>query len=455
MSLTAIVSDWVASLRWEDLPTDVIEYAKVCFLDHLGCAAGGALSTPGRISAEMALGWGGPSEATVIGAPLKVAARNAAFANGMMANALDYDDTLLGHPGATTFPASLAAAEKWSASGKDFLLAAIIGYEISVRSAALLKPILPRFTAIWDAGAVQAFGATAAAARLAGLDGGEIANALGIISATAPIPLPRKARLTSGGRPMTKSCHGWAAQSAIVATEVSLAGMSGPAHALDGHMGFWEMTPSAEMGITDFADKLGEQWCIRRISFKPYMSCRFIHPVLQGTEELRRRTRIVPDEIKAIEVDSFSLLADEHHYILRPVSITDAQFSVPYTLAAMLIYGSVSPESYSEENLTDPRMLSLMDKVKVHIDPNYDHAYPEALGAGLRITLLDGRTEEIHIDNPKGSPEHPMTPLELYDKFESLTAPLLGKEVAIELAQRVDEIERISDMTALTRMLTK
>jgi len=452
MKLTAVVSDWIASLRWEDLPDDVIQLAKTCFQDYLGCTAGGARSTSGQISTKAALGWGGPNEATIIGASPKVAARNAAFANGMMSNALDFDDTLFGHPGSTTFSASLAAAEKWGANGKEFLLAAIIGYEISARAAALMTPIIPRYTAIWDSGTVQAYGAAAAAARLARLDEKGTENALGMISATAPVPRPRKIRYLGEGRPMIKACYGWAAEAAVVAAEMTFGGMTGPGHVFENHMGFWKMTPSVELGISDIADKLGEQWSIRQVSFKPYMSCRFIHPVLQGVEELMRQTSISPVEIKAVEVSSFSLLADEHHYILRPVSITDAQFSVPYTLAAMLRQGAVTPDSYADKNLVDPEVLSFMDKVTVKVDPEYDLAYPKTLGAGVKIFLKDGRTEEIRVDNPKGSPDNPMTGAELYAKFESLAAPVLSLKKTSEIARQINEIEKLSDMSLLTKL---
>jgi 2-methylcitrate dehydratase PrpD len=450
---TSVVTRWIASLKWEDIPKDVIQQAKYCLLDFLGCTAGGAQTTPGRICTKAAINWGGAAEASIIGASPHVAARHAAFANGMMANALDFDDTLFGHPGSTTFSASLAAAEKWEASGKEFLLAAIVGYEFSVRAAALMRPLVPRYLAIWDAGALQAYGATAAAARLGKLSESGIANALGIISATAPVPEPRKNRYPGEGRSMLKSCHGWSADAAIVAVEMSLVGLTGPGHVFDDNMGFWNMVSSPDLGITNISEKLGEHWSIRQVEFKPYMSCRFIHPVLQGIEELMRRRIIIPDDIERVEVSSFSLLTDEHHNIMRPVSITDAQFSVPYTVAAMLSRGMVTPESYAEENLGDPDMLSLMDKVTVKVDPEFEKAYPGRLGSQVRIVSKNGQSDEIRVENPKGSPERPMTEEELLMKFQNLSVPLLGRQNTDELAAMINRIDELPNLATLTKLL--
>jgi 2-methylcitrate dehydratase PrpD len=183
------------------------------------------------------------------------------------------------------------------------------------------------------------------------------------------------------------------------------------------------------------------------------MSCRFIHPILQGVEELIRRNKITADEIDKVEVSSFSLLTDEHHCIMRPVSITDAQFSVPYTVAAMLRNGAVTPESYSDENLSNPDILSLMDRVTVKVDQEYDDAYPKKLGAQVKIAYKGGNSDEIRIDNPLGSPEIPMTDSELLDKFESLTMPLLGQATTNELANLINRIDELPNILSLTNLL--
>lgn len=453
MSHTVLFSEWVENLQWEDIPGKIVQQTKRCFLDSIGCMVGGARSKPGRISAKLASDWGGNPEATIIGGIQPVAARHAAFANATMANALDFDDTLQGHPGSTTFPTVMAAAEKWHSSGKEMLMAAIVGYELSVRAMGLMQPMIPRYRAMWDLGTLQAYGAAAAAAKLAGLDFKGIANAIGLITGTTVVPLPRKERYEGEGRSMLKSAYGWVADSCIVASELTLAGFSGPGHALDDNMGFWEVQPSDKLGLKNLSDQLGRKWAIMDVAFKPFMACRFIHPVLQGIEELLLRTKIEGKEINKVEIGSFSLLADEHHSIYRPISGTDAQFSVPFTVAAMLSAGRLSPETYSEDTLFDPEVLELADRVHVTKMDEFEVAFPERLGARVRLELRDGRVEEIVIKNPKGAPDQPLTDDELILKFQNLTQPLIDENRIQKIRSLIENFEDLVEINTFTRLL--
>ncbi len=453
MSHTVFFSEWVEDLQWEDIPGEILQQTKRCLLDSIGCMAGGARTKPGKISSELASVWGGNPEATIIGGNQLVAARHAAFANATMANALDYDDTLQGHPGSTTFPTVMAAAEKWHSSGKEMLLAAIVGYELSVRAMGLMQPLIPRYRAMWDLGTLQAYGAAAAAAMLAGLDSKGIANAIGLITGTTVVPLPRKERYDGEGRSMLKSAYGWVADACIGAAELTLSGFSGPGHALDDNMGFWVIQPSEKLGLKDFSDQLGRKWAIEDVAFKPFMACRFIHPVLQGIEELLLRHKFEGNVVKKIEVGSFSLLSDEHHRIYRPVSGTDAQFSVPFTVAAMLSAGGISPESYSEDTLFDPEVLELADRVSVTVVDEFEDAFPGRLGARVRLEMCDGRVDEVVVENPRGSPDQPLTDEELLIKFQNLTHPLLDEKRTQKIRSLVESFEDLAEIRTFTCLL--
>lgn len=447
---TQAIAEWATRLIWEDLPPEVVAKAKSCLRDSMACMIGGSQSRSGRIVLEAIRSWGGPPEATLIGHTQKVPARNAAFANATMANALDFDDTLYGHPGSTTIPTALAAAEKWHASGQEFLLAMAVGYEISIRAMALMEPIIPRYRAMWDLGTLQAYGSAAAAARLAGLDADGLANALGLIAGTAPVPLPRKRRYPQEGRSVLKSAYGWTADSSLVAAELSQLGFGGPGHVLDDNLGFWRLRPVERLGIASFVDGLGEKWSILDVEFKPYMACRFLHPVLQGVEELSRRRSFSLQEVRRIQVSSFALLTDEHHYILEPVSETDAQFSVPYTVAAMIRDAGLRPESYSERSLRDPQLLDLAKRVSVDVDPDLEARYPSRLGARVQVELTDGHRDQVYIEHPKGSADQPLGETDLLEKFYALTTPVLGAAHAQELVTAIQKVDLFSDITDFT-----
>jgi 2-methylcitrate dehydratase PrpD len=453
MSQTAKVAQWVADLQWEDLPADVIHQAKRCVRDFIGCAVGGTETAVGQIAVKAALEWGGPAEATVIGSEQGVAARHAAFANSTLANALDFDDTLHGHHGATTCPTALAAGEKWPASGKALLLAIIAGYELSARALILLQPIIPRFESMWDLGTLQAYGACAAAARIAGLSAGGVENALGLVSGTSVVPLPRKQRLPGEGRTMLKAAYGWASDAAIVAVQMTAAGFVGPSRALDDNLGFWREVASESFGLSSFADQLGSFWSILQVEFKPYMACRFLHPVLQGVEALRGRHNLASSVVKKVDVRAFSLLGDEHHYILRPPSGIDAQYSLPYTVAALLHAGHLSAKEFDAAALKNQAILELAERVHFDVDPAIDSAYPSRLGAQVRISTVDGQVYETIVEHPKGSPSQPLSDVELADKFYSLVVPSLGQARADELSALVDRLEKLPNLDPMCQVL--
>jgi 2-methylcitrate dehydratase PrpD len=448
MNQTETISTWAEGLSWDDLPNEVIQKAKRCLWDFSACLLGGASSTPGKIALRLALEWGGRPEASLAGVGKKVAARHAAFANATLANALDYDDTLHGHPGSTTFPVALAAGEKWNANGREFILSVVLGYELAVRAMSSMEPIIPRYLSMWDLGTLQAFGSAITAARLARLKSSEIANTLGLVSGTAPVPLPRKKRVFGEGRSMLKSAYGWAVDAAIVASEMTIAGFKGPSQALDDNLGFWRLKQDVA-----FTDGLGESWEIINVEFKPYMACRFLHPVLEGVETILQRKPISIEQVRKVDIQSFSLLGDEHHYILNPVSATDAQFSVPYTVAAMLRFGQLIPEAYADSSLKDRDILDLARRVNVTSESGFETAYPERLGARVQLELNDGTRDEVSIEHPKGSKDHPLQDDELQKKLFMMASPLLGEEKTDQLATTIERMEELKNISTFARCL--
>src|SRR5690606_28160368 len=118
-----------------------------------------------------------------------------------------------------------------------------------------------------------------------------------------------------------------------------------------------------------------------------------------------------------------SLLGDEHHFILEPASGTDAQFSLPYTLAAMLHSGKITPGTYDEATIRNRDVLGLAERVNFRIDPEFDSWYPNRLGATVSVSTTDGRHLESRLQETKGAPDNPLTEEELDRKFKSLVVP--------------------------------
>jgi 2-methylcitrate dehydratase PrpD len=183
------------------------------------------------------------------------------------------------------------------------------------------------------------------------------------------------------------------------------------------------------------------------------MACRFIHPVLEAVGEIMEQNSFSPEAIARVEISSFSLLADEHHFILRPPSGTDAQFSVPFTVAALLYDGKLTPDSYQSHTLENPDILELADRVHLEVDDSFENAYPERLGAHVRIMSHEGTTGEARVDDPIGSDTRPLSDEALLDKFYTLASPLLTRDRAHEILSIVEELEHLPTLDPLTELL--
>ncbi len=453
MNNTERLAKFVADLTFQDLPSDVVAMAKRCVRDSLGCMLGGYATTSGRIIANHVSRTGGRPEATLCGVGLKVPSPQAGFGNAHLANVLDFDDTCSGHPGATVIPSALAAAEAVGADGKTFITAVVAGYETSIRVMSTLRPMGQRFVAVWDLGTLQAYGAAAAAAACRGLDVEAVANVFGLVSATAPTPLPRKPRPAGRGRSDIKSAYGFACWSALTATELTEAGLSGPSDALENPMWAWDEVPAPDMGLDDLTTGLGELYLIEEVEFKPYPACRFLHSTLEAVEQATQAVVLDPERIIDIEVCSYRLLGDEYHNILRPSSAIDAQFSVPYCVAALILGGRLRPGDFTESAVRERKVLDLASRVRWSLEPRFDEAFPVRLGSRVRISLTDGTLLEATVEHPKGSTERPMSEDELVAKFTMLSETVIGEARSGQLEAMLDSVDSLDNVRALGKLL--
>lgn len=444
MSLTEELAAWVCALAPADVSDEAWAAAERCLLDHLGCAVGGAGFEAGAAALSYIEAQGAPGPCTVFGSTERVSARDAVFANAASANALDFDDTYHGHPGATVWPAALAAGEVEDADGRTLLLGAIVGYEITIRLMARLQPLLARYEQAWDLGTVQTFGAAAAYAKIRGSSPEELANAWAIASASAPVPLGRKPRVPGPGglgiRSMIKSAYGWAVAAAVTAVDIGAHGMCGPTGALEAPMGLWGH-PDTAAGDADLADGLGEEWLVTEVEHKPYMACRFIHASIEALERAVDGDWPHPSEIAGVQVEAHSLLADEHHAIPSPENPTEAIFSVPHVLASLITdAGGLGPSTYRRDRLEDPELQRLRDRVSVVVDPEIDALFPTEQVARVTVSEEGGRTRSAEVRVPKGSADRPLSAAELRTKFDLLVAPTLGAAGAERAAAAAADI---------------
>jgi 2-methylcitrate dehydratase PrpD len=442
------IANFSSSLTIDQVPEEVVESEKLHILDTIGCglAAHALDAAPAGRQAMTENEVSGP--ATAIGVAAGLPPADAALVNGVTCHALDYDDTHTGaiaHVSVAVVPAALAAAQARGARGEDLLVAAIAGNEIVTR---LGMAVGSAFHArgFHPTSVCGVFGATAAASRLGGLDGDTVTNALGIAGSMASGLLEYLADGSS-----TKQLHpGWAAHAAILASRLAAHGASGPSTVFEGRFGIYRAFVEADVDPEALTAGLGDRWETPNIAFKPYPACHYIHAPLDATAQVVAQTRIRADEVEEIVVLSTEAgvslvlepLADKH----RPRTLYEAKFSLPYSIAWLLLRGPVGVATYTEEAITDSEVLALAAKVRYEVK-DYE-TFPRALPGGVRIRTRDGRTLQAELLYQRGGPDNPMTADEVREKFRANGGLAIAGDELESLEEAVMTLERRGDLRA-------
>lgn len=444
------IAQFAADIKAEDLPEEVRHAASVHVLDTLGCGlAASGLDEADYVITGAAEG-AGTGPASGIGVAHGLPPAEAAFVNGVLCHALDFDDT---HPDSVTHvsvavtPAALAAGEAAGADGSTVLAALVAGNEVSTRVGAAAGGLF-HARGLHPSGVCGVFGATAAAARARGLDAGTTAHALGIAGSMASGLLEF---LADGAD--TKRLHpGWAAQAGITAARLAAHGATGPATVFEGKRGFYATyLAGVDVDLDAQLADLGEKWNTPAIAFKPYPACHYTHAPVDALAEILREHPLRPDEVKSIvaftDETGVGLVLEPAADKVRPRTPYDAKFSLPYCLASLLVRGSVEVASFTAEAIADEAVLALTQRVSYE-----QHEYaprPDAFGGGVRVETVDGRTFENELRYQRGGAENPMTEDEVREKYRSNAKLALGSEAVQAVEDAVMALGEQSDLSFL------
>lgn len=400
----AFVRTAAAATRVNPLPVEVVEHAKLLIADavavaliarHLGL--GGVVDEAARL-----LSGGASGASTVIGATTTLSPGDAAFVNGAIVHALDFDDThgpAGVHPSAAVLPSALAAAEQVGVDGAALLRAYVVGVELSVRLG-LLAPGLFHATGFHPTGILGTFGAALAAASVRGLSEGQTADALGVALSLAPLsPLEF---MTDGLT--TKRIHaGGAARAGYEAAALAAAGMRGPSSALEGQRGLLrtllppENRPDEGHLLACLPEAWGDRWHLLDVERKRYPVCHLIHPFLTCLVELRGRGLCEVEDIVRIECliapEAVPIVGEPRPNRTAPVSGYAARFSLPYVLASALIDGSVRTARFDDQVVRDPAVRAMAERI-VHVPtPGSDWTRDGT----LRVHRRSGSVDEVTV----------------------------------------------------------
>ena len=447
---------FTARLGFEQIPPAVAARAKHLMLDAVGIA----LASTGFDFAHRTLtamrGLAGEGDTQIIGFPARLPMRDAALVNGILIHGLDYDDTHTGgvvHPTASLLPAVLAVGAHRRASGAAGLAAYIAGVEAASRLGAVAKGGFHQI-GFHPTGLIGAFACALAAGKLMGLGEEQLLMAQGITLSAAAGSLEF---LEDGA--WTKRFHpGWAANAGITAVALAQQGFIGPRRAYEGRFGLYPSHLQARYDPRDLAlatQDLGEIWEVLQVAVKPFPACHFTHACADAAIALGRDQRLDVRSIEHVEAlvpaEVVQTVCEPVANKRRPANAYDAQFSIPFIVAAALIRGRFSLAELTPEAISDPDILALAERVDYRIDPG--SGFPRYYSGELVLMTRDGRTLRHREQMNRGCGDRPLGDDEILRKFHDNAGRAMAPGRANEIAETMLDLDRASDLREVAHRL--
>jgi 2-methylcitrate dehydratase PrpD len=373
------VTAFATNLRWDDVPDAVQRQIALLLLDSAAVIEAGRAAPAALIAADHASEAHGGDAATSLLDGRRLSVPGAAWANGVLANVLDYDDghrITKGHPGAMVIPAALAAAESVGASTTEFLEAVLVGYEVAIRAGILLHDREAQYhaSAAWGS-----LGVAVATGRLLGLDPTRLRHAVGIAEYHAPIALMPRAVADPA---MTKDTCGWG-------------GLIGTSAALLARRGFTGLDSEFMLTAGDLG--LGERWEVLELYLKHYPCCRWSQPGIDAALRLRPD----PAAIESVVVRTFA--AADLLSRRRPTNTEEMQYSLVWPVATALARGRFGVEEVLG-GFDDPLVAQIAERIRVEVDPELTRAFPARRLTALEVVSSDGSTVRSGPIEAEGEP---------------------------------------------------
>jgi aconitate decarboxylase len=461
MNETRDLAAWITSLKWGDIPAEIIDYAKILILDTLGCMLGGSIQESNKAALRYVRAMGGTPQATVVNYGDRTNVYNAAFMNASFGHGWDFDDHVVGgspHSMSATTAAALAVAELRLTGGRDFIEAWVAGLEANNRIGAATEPGLMG-RGFHHVGTIGSFAGTAVTSKLLGFDEWKTENALAITVSQAAGTFQHSQR--TGGA-IKRNHMGFAASNGVRSALLAAEGMTGPREALEGKYGFVRVHSGEEHNMSLMTRDFGKEWYTTRTALKVYSNCAGQWGPMHVMYELKKEHNLKPDDIDSITFWTRPRLATMVGTIKGEdvQDIFGAQFSARFGLAMALVLGDNRPKAYQQNVPPYGRWREIVDvskKIDVIGDPDM-----EAIGLARGIfgyctyemKLKNGAVIKGESGHPKGFPENPLTKEERYEKFYSQALIVLPREKADRIIGYAEKLEEMDDIRPLMALMT-
>jgi 2-methylcitrate dehydratase PrpD len=445
--VTEKLARFVIETPTASIPQDVLEGAKDALVDTVGAALAGTIEEVSEIAVEYIRDLGAKQQSTVWGQSIATSPAEAAFANGIAAHALDFDDsspTLRGHPSATMVAAAFAVAEAAGASGRDILAAYAIGLEVAGKLGRAMGSA--HYIKGWHSTAtLGAFSCTAVAARLWGLSVAQLQTAWGLCAS-------QMSGLVRNFGPMTKPFHaGHAARTGVLSAWMAKHGFTADTSIFDGRNNVFDTYGGGDgANPADVLEKLGNPWEIREpgVFVKRWPCCYCNHRPIGALLNLMKQHDIRASEVTAVEV-GFPPGADAALVSTNPQTGLEGKFSIEYVAAALVLDGRLTLETFTDAMVQRPEVRAMMSKTRRYRIEDSSGVFSGVDGYNVvAIDTARGRFEE-RVDKVPGSPAWPMTAQDRVEKFMDCAGRVLGQPGAERLLGLFERCAELGDAREL------
>ncbi|MBM3356774.1 MAG: MmgE/PrpD family protein [Betaproteobacteria bacterium] len=437
------LAQFACETRFEDLPSNIVEHCKLILSDTLPVIAAGMQQKEMRSLAARHLPKVAPGRAMVIGTGKRANPLDAALLNAAAGVWLELDEGHFytnGHPGIHVIPAALAHAQEYGLSGRDLLLAIVLGYEVCGRVGGAYKMRV----VVQTHGTFGVIGSTVAVGRLSGLSHSEMRQAINIAAST---PLGGNRQTMLDGATIRNYYPAHANFTGQMAVRLVQSGFTGP---LDAPSVTFGKILADDFSTERAAADLGRRWLITENYIKLYPSARYVHCAIDALLDALARVpgrKLAPESVERIEVRGYRMLVFCGEK--RPKSMFGTQFSTPFSIATILHHARTDLDVFGESAFNNPAVLDLAARVEMIEEPEFNKDFPRRQPAHLKIVLKDGTAYEGKCDVPKGEIGNPHSAQEIERKFYQLATPVWGEALAREIRRSCDALDTLNDVSAL------
>ena len=402
------LENFIINAKWENLPKDVQERLKGCFIDLTGALIAGSISPQFKVGLKMAETLFGLGDVAVVGSKKRFNFAGASTAMGHSSNAYDIDDghnLTRAHPGTSFVGAVLASAYELDVTLKEFLTALLVAYETTIRSGVA---IMDYYKYAHSSGTFGAIGSVVGVGKLKGYTKEQLNNVISVAEFNAPlVPGIRSVEYPS----MNKDGVPFGVMTGILALIDHECGFEGNKNLLEAQE------------YKYLLEDLGEKYHLLDLYFKPYPCCRWAHPAIDAVVEIMANNNLTHQDVEKVVIKTFeraTLLSK-----IQPKTPDEAQYNIAYPVASAVVYGDFGIDRVLEQNLTDKTVLDTMKKLSFEVDDEFDKAFPLKRICRAEIITKDGKKFVSEPKEPRGEAHEKVSNDWLTEKFYRITAPVI------------------------------